>query len=258
MKKTLLSALVGCTAVCANAQFETGFSYSMAIPLKEMAHNINLTHSGVADLRYHFKKSASNFWVGTQFGLGVYAVTNQDQTYQYSNGSTTEATVNFTSNIFNAHAIAGIDLLTDKPVTPYITIKGGISNFYTRIYIPDPNDQDGCKPLENKNVYKDATWSTGVGAGVKIPGSTIVKKGCSKDWWIDFSTTLITGGTVNYLNVKHLMDHNDNTSNTADAKGYNVTFVNVTTNEIHQHEVAELLTSRINQLDMKLGVFFRL
>jgi hypothetical protein len=54
------------------------------------------------------------------------------------------------------------------------------------------------------------------------------------------------------------MDHNDNTAPTADSKGYNVTFVNVTTNEIHQHQVAELLTSRINQIDLKLGLLFRL
>jgi hypothetical protein len=162
--------------------------------------------------------------------------------------------VNFTSNIFNYHAITGIDLTTGKPVTPYVSIKGGGSKFYTRVYIPDPNDQDGCKPLENKNVYKDATWSAGMGAGVKISGNAILKKTCSH-WWIDFSTNYLTGGTISYLNVHHLMEHNDNT--TVDEKGYNLTFVNVSTNEIHKHQVAELFTSRIDQLDLKLGILFR-
>jgi hypothetical protein len=258
MKKILLSIFSSCIAIFATAQFEANFSYSMAIPVKEMGHNINLTHSGVADIRYHFKKAAEKLWVGAQFGLGVYAITNQEQTYQFANGSTTQANVNFTSNVFNSHAIAGIDLVSGKPITPYITAKGGFSKFYTRIYIPDPNDQDGCKPLESKSVYKDGTWSAGAGAGVKISGSTIVKKGCSNNWWIDFSANYLTGGSVNYLNVTHLMDHNDNTAPTADSKGYNVTFVNVTTNEIHQHQVAELLTSRINQIDLKLGLLFRL
>jgi len=256
MKKILHCLLIACLGTGANAQFESSFNYSMAIPLKEMAHNINLTHSGVADIRYHFKKAAKNFWAGAQFGLGVYAITNQEQTYTFANGSTTDANVNFTSNIFNAHAIAGIDLTIGKPVTPYVTIKGGGSKFYTRVYIPDPNDQDGCKPLENKNVYKDATWSAGVGAGVKISGSVIFKKSCSKNWWIDFSTNYLTGGTINYLNVKHLIEHSDDT--TPDAKGFNLTFVNVSTNEVHKHQVAELLTSPISQLDLKLGILFRL
>lgn len=258
MKKNLLSVILACVSIFANAQLEANFSYSMAIPVKEMGHNINLTHSGVADVRYHFKKAADKLWVGAQFGLGVYAITNQDQTYQFANGSTTQTNVNFTSDVFNSHAIAGIDLVSGKPVTPYITAKGGFSKFYTRIYIADPNDQDGCKPLESKSVYKDCTWSAGAGAGLKISGSAIVKKGCSNNWWIDFSANYLTGGTLNYLNVAHLTEHNDNTTPTTDSKGYNVTFVNVTTNEIHEHQVAELLTSRINQIDLKLGVLFRL
>jgi hypothetical protein len=228
----------------------------MAIPLKEMGKNINLTHSLVADIRYRLKGEARNFWVGTQLGLGVYAITNQEQLYQFSNGSTTEAKVNFTSNIFNAHVIGGADFNREKNITPYITAKGGLSNFYTRVYIPDPNDQGSCKPLENKNVYKDVTWSAGVGAGLRIAGNEIFKKSHSRNWWVDFSTNYLTGGSVNYLNVKHMMEHNDNTS--FDPKGYNVTFVNLTTNEIHQHEVAEVYTSPINQLDIKLGILFRL
>ena len=256
MKKFLLGTSAVFIATCMNAQFQSSLSYSMAIPLKEMGHNINLTHSAVGDVRYQFQKGIKNLWVGTQLGLGVYAMEHQQQTYQYSNGATTEANVNFTSNIFNAHMVVGVDLRHSKMVIPYVFVKGGMSDFYTRIYVPDPNDDDGCKPLENKNVYKDATWSGGLGGGFKIAGNEILKKSGSQNWWIDFSTSYLVGGTVNYLNVKHLMDHNDNTN--YDPKGYNISFVNVTTNEIHQHQVAEVHTSRINQLDIKLGLLFRL
>ena len=256
MKKILHPLFLICIAGAAHAQFQSSFNYSMAVPFKEMGHNINLTHSAVGDVRYQLKNNFEKFWVGMQLGLGVYAITNQEQTYQYSNGSTTQAKVNFTSNIFNGHLIAGLDLLKDRSITPYVVAKGGMSNFYTRIYIPDPNDDDGCKPLENKNVYKDATWSGGLGTGVKIAGNMLLKRKHSDNWCLDFSATYMVGGTVNYLNVSHLMDHNDNT--TYDPKGYNISFVNVTTNEIHQHEVAQLHTSRINQLDIKVGILFRL
>jgi len=256
MKKFVHFVLMSSMAVSAKAQLESSFSYAMAIPLKEMAHNINLTHSGVADIRYQFKKTAKQFWVGTQFGYGLYAMKTQKQTYQFDNGAVTEANVRFTSNVFNSHLTAGADLLSGKAITPYIIIKGGISKFYTKVYIPDPNEDGSCKPLENKNVYKDAAWSTGMGAGVKIAGNKIFKKVHSDDWWIDLSANYLTGGTLNYLNVKHLVENNDNT--TPDPKGFDVTFVNVTTNEIHQHQVAEILTSRINQLDIKLGLFVHL
>jgi hypothetical protein len=256
MKKILHLLLMGCISVHTNAQFEANLSYSMAIPLKELANNINVTHSAVADVRYQFKKTAKNFWIGTQFGLGTYAVKTQKQFYQFRNGAVTEADVRFTSNIFNAHLTAGFDLLRNKPIIPYIIMKSGLSEFYTKVYIPDPDDDGGCKPLENKNVYKDAAWSTGMGAGIKVAGNKIFKKDHSRDWWIDLSANYLTGGIVNYLNVNHIMEHNDNT--TSDSKGFNVTFVNLTTNEIHQHEVAEVFTSRINQLDIKLGLFVHL
>ncbi len=256
MKKIVHLVLMGCITIYTNAQLEASLSYSMAIPLKDMADNINLTHSGVADIRYQFKKTAKNFWIGTQLGLGTYAVKTQKKFYQFSNGSVTEADVRFTSNTFNSHLTIGADLLLNKPIIPYIIMKGGLSEFYTKVYIPDPDDQSGCKPLENKNVYKDAAWSTGMGAGVKVAGNKIFKKDHLDDWWIDLSANYLTGGTINYLNVKHIMEHNDNTI--PDPKGFNVTFVNLATNEIHQHQVAEVYTSRITQLDIKLGLFVHL
>ncbi|HET9823834.1 MAG TPA: hypothetical protein VFP87_00795 [Chitinophagaceae bacterium] len=255
MKKIVHGLLIICVGIDASAQFETGISYSMAIPLREMGKNINLTHSGVADLRYHFKH-AQNFWVGAEFAIGVYAIKSQEQQYQFSNGDITDAKVNFTSNVFNAHVTAGADLLRDKAIIPYVSVKGGLSNFYTKVFIPDPGDNGSCKPLENKNVYKDNMFSAGFSAGAKIRGSKIFRKSQWDNWWIDLSATDLVGGTISYLNVKHLMPFNENTN--YDSKGYNVTFVNLTTNEVHQHQVAQVYTSPINQLDLKLGVFFRL
>ena len=254
MKKIVQFIFLGCLAFSSKAQLQAGFNYSMAIPLKEMNHNINLTHSLVMDARYQFKGAAKNFWVGSQLGAGIYAMNTEKETYQFGNGETTEANVRFTSQVFNAHLVAGADLLSNTAFIPYVTAKGGVSNFYTRIYIPDPSDEGSCKPLENKNVYKDATWSAGLGGGVKIAGDKIVKHLHSKDVWFDLSVNYLTGGSVSYLNAKHVMDDNTN----PDVKTYNLTFVHVTTNEIHQHKVAEIFTSRINQLDIKLGLFVKL
>ncbi|TMI84801.1 MAG: hypothetical protein E6H10_05120 [Bacteroidetes bacterium] len=256
MKKIVHFFFFAGITISSSAQFETNFSYSMAIPLREMGDNINLTHSAVADIRYHFKKSTNWLWIGTEYGIGVYAVKNQKQLYTFSNGSTTEAKVNFTSNVFNAHAIVGADLMPGKPITPYVVAKGGLSNFFTSVYIADPNDPDGCKPLENRNVFKDLTWSAATGAGLKIAMNKIFKKSNSDHWWLDFSANYLFGGTLSYLNVKHLQEFDDHTN--PDSKGYNVSFVNLQTNQVHQHQVAEIFTSKVNQLDLKLGLLVRL
>src|SRR5687767_606179 len=135
------------------AQFEAGVNYSMAIPVKQMGKNIQLTHSGIFDFRYHPKKLACGMvWGGVQLGLGNYASKTEKQLYQFRDGSSTEVDVMFTSNIFNAHLTGGIDLLKNKDVTPYITGKAGLSNFYSSIYIPDPTDNDGCRPLDRKST----------------------------------------------------------------------------------------------------------
>ncbi|MBI1783171.1 MAG: hypothetical protein HYR66_17670 [Sphingobacteriales bacterium] len=78
-------------------------------------------------------------------------------------------------------------------------------------------------------------------------------KSRSNNWAIDFSLNYLTGGTLDYLNVRHLQDNATGTG-----KEFMVKFVNVTTNEIHEHKVAEVYTSKLNQLDLRIGFLYRL
>jgi hypothetical protein len=252
MKKYLLPAIGAFLSISSFAQPQANISYNMAIPMKEMAENINLTHSMVFDLRYKFNQTP--LWLGTQFGIGTYAETTEKQTYTFDNGSTTEADVRFSSDVMNLHMVFGVDLASKGAVIPYVNIKGGYTKFFTSIYIPDPSDGGECKALENKNLYKDGAWSTGAGAGMKILLSKLVKEKFGYNTWIDFSVGYLAGGELNYINSKKLMNDEPNPN----AKPYNVTFVHLSTNELHQHKVAELFTSRINQLDLRLGILFKL
>jgi hypothetical protein len=252
MKKFLLPAISAIFCLFSQAQFQGNISYNMSVPLKEMADNINLTHSMFFDMRYKFNNSP--LWLGSQFGIGTYAETTERQTYTFSSGETTEADVRFSSNVMNLHMVAGIDLVSKGSVIPYVNIKGGYSQFFTCIYIPDPSDDGGCKALENKNVFKDGAWSTGAGAGIKIPLNKLVKDKFGFNTWIDFSAGYLVGGEISYINAKKLMNDDPNSN----PKPFNVTFVHVATNELHQHKVAEVFTSRINQLDLKLGILFKL
>jgi uncharacterized protein YdeI (BOF family) len=254
MQRILFFLLPVFSGITAFAQIQTGYSYSLAIPQGRLAENINLTHSAVLDVSYKFHKNPK-LRTGIQLGWGSYAQKKEDQHYEFRDGSSTDVKVTFNSNIFNGHIVTTYDLLSNTSVIPYVSARTGLSKFYTKIYIPDPDDAGSCRPLENKNLFKDATWSAGGGAGARMNANKIFKKSKYDKLWLDFSVNYLTGGNVEYLNVKHLQ-HPDATEQ--DAKDFNVRFVNITTNELHEHYVSKVLSSRISQLDMKLGLVLSL
>lgn len=251
MKRLLLLSSLLLFSIAVFAQFDITGGYSMALPQGKMNDYINLTHSGFVRGIYRLPGNKS-LWIGADLSLGSYAQKTERQTYQFTNGATTETNVRFSSNVFNGHAVVGYDLIKQGSIIPYITAKAGLSNFYTSIYIEDPHDADGCKPLDNKNVYGDVTFSGGAGAGVRLDGKGIFKSH-SNNWAIDLSVNYLKGGTLDYLNVRHLQDNS-----TSSGKEFSVKFVNVTTNEIHEHKVAEVYTSKLSQVDIRIGFVFKL
>ena len=253
MKRILLLTPVLLFSQIAFSQFEITAGYSMAIPRGKMNEYINLAHSLTVQGNYRMP-FAKQLWAGAQLGYGVYATKAERQTYSFSNGSVTETNVNFSSNIFNGHAVIGYDFIKTGKIVPYITAKAGISNFFTRVYIEDPHDPDGCRPLENKNLFGDVTFSGGAGIGARLDGEKMFKSR-RNNWAIDISVNYLTGGTLDYLNVRHL--HND-VPTTDVKKEFLVKFVNVSTNEIHEHRVAEVYTSKLKQLDIRVGFTFLL
>jgi Outer membrane protein beta-barrel domain len=262
MNKHLLTCISLLVAISVTAQskktgFDAGGSYSMAIPFRDMASNINLTHS----LSGQFNKRFTHFqqaWVGVQVGVGQYASKTVPQTYYFLN-TTTQTNARFSSNVLNLHASAGLELTNSGNVIPYVTAKAGLSNFYSSLYIEDPNDQDGCRPLENKNLINDAAFSYGGGVGLRINADKIFREK-SRAWWIDISANYLGGGPISYINTKHLHDH-DNSNPASTGKGVkqdlNVTFINIQSNQTHEHKIAEVYTTRINQLDFRVGVVYR-
>lgn len=254
MKRILLLLSVLLASQIVFSQFAINGSYSMAIPRGKMNDYINLTHSFSGQGVYHLP-ALKQAWVGAQLGLGLYAHKRERQTYQFGNGSTTVTNVNFSSNVFNGHAVIGYDLLKEGKVVPYLTARAGITNFFTRIYIEDPHDIDGCRPLDSKNVFSDATFSAGAGIGFKLDGQKLFKSRGNK-WALDISVNYLAGGVLNYINVRHLQ--NDAPVNDNPKQEFMVKFINISTNEIHEHKVAEVYTSKLKQLDIRAGVTYRL
>lgn len=222
-----------------------------------MGKNIQPVHSLQTGVLYQLPGELKRLSAGLEFGIGIYAHERIDQTFQFDNNTSTVLPVDYSSNAFNANLQARFDLLSDKNfIIPYINAKGGLYNFYSSIYIGDPEDDGGCHALEQENIINDKTMYWSAGGGLQINPTIFSKNKRSTKVMIDISANTIRGGEINYINTKHLMDAQ--TMNDPDGKPLEVQFINVSTQSIHEHTVAQVYTSPLRILEFRAGITLKL
>lgn len=239
----------------ASAQFSVNTGYSMSLPQQKMADNINPLHSLTSGIMYNLPGVFDRIQVGIDAGWGMYANTRKMQTFNFGNGTSTETWVNYSSNVIQGSFTSRVFLLKNKNILPYASGKVGYTSFYSRIYIEDPDDPNGCKALDQHNLIKDGTIMAGFGAGLQVNWNVFRRNSRKKDAFIDISVNNIRGGNVDYINTKKLIDANNPPTGT-DGKPLNVRFINATTQEIHEHEVAEVYTTPLRMLEFKVSAVF--
>jgi hypothetical protein len=227
--------------------------YSLGLPRQDMEKNIQPDHSLQAGLMYQLPGKLKQLSVGVELGLGIYASKRIDQTFQFDNNTASVVPVNYNSNTFNANIQARFNLLSDKNlVIPYISAKGGLYNFFSTIVVEDPENPDGCHALERKNIMNDKTLYVSAGGGLQIDPAIFNKRKERGNVLIDISVNTIHGGTLNYINTKHLVDAQ--TMNDPAGKPLEVQFINASTQAIHEHTVAQVYTSPLRLLEFRAGV----
>jgi hypothetical protein len=256
--KFIFTFLMGFLFFSANSQqWKFTSSYSLGIPKQEMGKNIQPAHSLQTGVLYQLPGTLKQLSAGLEFGIGIYAVERIDQTFQFDNNTSTVLPVDYSSNVFNANIQARFNLLSDKNlIIPYINAKGGLYNFYSSIYIGDPEDGGGCHALEQENIMNDKTMYWSAGGGLQINTGIFSKKKHNARAMVDISANTIRGGEISYINTKHLMDA-PNVSD-PDGKPLNVQFINATTQSIHEHKVAQVYTSPLRMLEFRAGVVIKL
>jgi len=236
-------------------------NYSLGIPQQQMAKNIQPAHSLQSGILYQFPGKLSQLSAGIGLGIGSYASKRVDQTFQFDNNTASVVPVNYNSNTFNVNLQTRFDLLKGKYfIIPYVNAKGGLYNFFSTVYIDDPNDAGGCHALEQKTLMNDNTMYWSAGGGLQIdPGifskcsskKSNSKKGKSS-LLIDLGANVIHGGTMNYINTKHLVDAQTMTD--PEGKPLQVQFINASTQQIHEHTVAQVYTSTLRMIEFTLGI----
>ncbi len=234
----------------------TGFS--LAIPREQLADNIGALQSVAAGYMYKLPGKLDRVLIGAEMNWGLYANTEKLQTFNFGSGGTTQTWVYYSSYAVQGGLTGRILLLKNKLVEPYVSGKLGYSLFYSNIFVEDPHDEDGCKPLQQKNLISDGTLMAGYGGGVMINTGLFSKNKQHGNSWIDLSINKVNGGTLDYINTKKLIDADAPPTAGTDGKALNIRFINATTQEIHEHQVAEVYRTPLRMLDIKLSLLFKL
>lgn len=241
-----------------SSQSYFGTGLSVSLPRQQMADNIGSLQSISASYMYRLPGTLNRVFIGADLGWGLYANTEKLQTFNFGSGGSTETWVYYSSYVSQAGLTGRINLINDKIISPYINGKVGYSLFYSNIFVEDPHDEDGCKPLQQKNLISDGTLMAAYGGGVMVNTGLFSKNKEKRNAWIDLSINKTSGGRLDYINTRRLIDASSPTPAAPDGKALNVRFINATTQEIHEHQVAEVYTTPLRMLDFKLNFIFRM
>lgn len=231
--------------------------YSLGIPQGDMGKNIPAAHSLQAGVLYKLPGVLKKLSVGIETGIGIYANKRIERTFQFDNNVAAVVPVNYSSNVFNVALQGRLDLVNEsKIVIPYVQLKGGLYNFFSNIVIEDPNNPGSCLALQRESIINDKTMYWSGGGGLQINPALFAKRKFLRNVSIDIGANIVRGGNLRYINTKNLMDAQP--ANDPEGKPLNVQFINVGTQQIHEHSVAQVHTSPLRMLEFRAGVVVRL
>ncbi|MDJ1499708.1 hypothetical protein [Xanthocytophaga agilis] len=257
MKKPFLLIFFLAIFQFASAQMEWSLQGNYSRPQGVMGKYIK--HAGGLNLQGMYRLPNTPFSVGAEIGINGYGSQKTHQRYQFSDGSSTEVDVNVNNSFSSFMLVSRVNLIQTGGIIPYIQAKGGYFHYWTNLSIPDPQDTDGCKPLENTSLLKDGAFAATLGAGVRWDISTVFKKAIPERFWIDLSADYTKGGSVRYMNVNIPADpdpvnHHHPVTNADGSTPYTARFINTQSQVVHEHHVGNVYKSYIEQITFRLGI----
>ncbi len=226
-----------------------GVGYEFGLPTGSMTKGMSPIHSISLNSSLPLNFISPNLQMGIDFTYGLYASKNFGINYRQG-GNYINTTVNYNSDVAQAGMFANYLFNSKGKFQPYVLAKLGYLEMTSSFNVLDPKDPEACRVLENETIAGDGTLYWGYGLGFRLHVGTNTS---NKRSFIDISISHTRGNTIDYVNVNHLHNHNAPTPLSADAKPINVTFINASTQNTHQHRIAELYSKPLNVLQFKLG-----
>jgi hypothetical protein len=259
--KNLYLLLLAALPVASLAQkAQMGAYLATDIPVKSVMPNMS-TNFGFG-LQFAYKPvEALPMLLELKGNMGQYSNRTLQQTFVFSDDSQTTTNVTYTS------AMNRIGLGTKfyigheyRSIRGFVTPQIGMSFLRSRIVIADPADADDCRPLDRKTTQRDAGIYYGGEAGLEVGFDRLFKNSAegSKNRLYLSVSYLGSWKTYDYVNVKHMKDHDHEAMGHGESSDRDVTagFVNVSTNNIHEHKVAELYRTQLKFVGINVGYVF--
>lgn len=263
MKQFLLPLFLLLSHVTIAQHLEWGFGYVNQTPKGTMADNINAANGFSTQIGYRIPILKNKLVVSTEFGTGRYGKKRIEQTFQ---SDVVQTPTNFMVNYINfanfSHLNLRYEVLKDKKVIPYVHVTGGRQTLGTRVRINVHEDQvggDECVPLENDVTFRkrNMVWGYGGGLLVNLLSKRDMQLGIPYIR-LNLSVTQIRGNDIEYINVKQLQQVATPPNPNDGSKEWAIPFTNVNTNNIHNHTIARVYNSPLQQLQFRLGLLISL
>jgi hypothetical protein len=261
MKKVLfLFQILMAAGTAAFAQYDLAAQFTYFRPQHQMGTYINNAQGIQAQALYRIPNS--RFAAGAGIGINGYGSQNTRQTYRFSDGATTETDVSVNNTFLTFNAIGRLDLLPSAAVIPYLTGQAGYNAYRTTLYIENPDDPDGCRPLENKALLSDGAFSVSGGGGIRWDLGSVFKGMGKERFLVDLSALYTQGGRVQYMNVNipatPVTYQHHPAPASSDVSSYSARFINPANQVVHEHHVGDVYQSYIQMMEFKLGLVYRL
>lgn len=258
MKKLITTTLpllflITSTAIAQRWSPEWGLNYVYTNPLGSMKNNIR-RGNGVS-LGFTLLTPSKRFSAGVEMQYTQYGFDKSMQQFDMDDGTTADMEVTVSNTFANFLLEGRYNIIKEGKFQPYLSAKGGYSNYRTDLNIYDPDDNDHCEPMESDLLHRDGTLIGSLGGGFRLDFSTMIRKMRPGQLFIDFSANVTQGGSVRYMNTdapsNHSVNHNDTDAVEAE-------FINTETQVVHSHHVGTLYSSPVQLIDFKFGISYRL
>ena len=250
MKKVILILCgVVMIQVAYGQRWDMGSSFNYTRPIGGMSRNIEQGFGATFEGARVLKNAP--FTVGAEFSYNAYGHDKTRQQYTFDDGSVTETNVIVTNAFSNLFLTGKFFLRNTKLINPYFSAKVGYSWYRTTLMIEDPEDVDGCRPLESDRLLTDGTFTASGGGGVRVDFSGIFTKMPSNMLFLDLNAHITHGGTVEYMNVHEQSNHG-----TPD-RDVMARFINNNTQVVHEHHVGHVYSSYVEMMEYRIGVVYR-
>lgn len=255
MKKLILSSVCFISFIANSQHGQIGVFVPIDIPVKSEMPKMG-TNVGIG-----FSAAYSPFFTAPVFlelktSWGSYSAKTLQQTYMFDNGSQTTTDVSYTSSLHKYLLGTKVMLGRDyKAVRGFVTPQIGVANFRTKIVIADPQDEDDCKPLDRETTQKFAGFVYGGEIGAQISMEKLFKGISSENTHKLFISASYLAGFdhFEYVNVRYMQDEVHDTQTSHSSGDINASFINVTTNQIHEHKIAEVYHTNLRMIGINIG-----